>query len=137
MPGKKRIYREALSQITLDHLKSGRKLGTRKVHGRDLNGKLAYDEEGRPEYDYIDEKMERKEDLRGDKLKLQTRSLVTELDELERSRLYYSDGRLARRSPQEIFSKRKIEGVELSDISPSAAWKEAVLDFKQSRSCFH
>ena len=70
----------------------------------------------------IDEKHERKS--------VHERLKASEIGESEVIRLYLSDGRLARKSAQEVVQHRNIEGVQLEDISPNAAWKEAVFRFR-------
>ena len=50
----------------------------------------------------------------------------------EGARVYMGDARLAR-NPQEVVSGRNIEGVTLTDVSPNAAWKEAVFRFRTQR----
>ena len=72
----------------------------------------------------IDEYKERKGQLREAK--------AEELGVAEGNRLYHSDARLVR-SLQEVVSGRNIEGVTLTDISPNAAWKEAVFRFRANK----
>ena len=67
-------------------------------------------------------KMKRKEDL--------DEKLSFCIDRSEGKCLYLNDGRLARKSAQEVVQHRKIDGVRLDDISPSAAWKEATFRFR-------
>ena len=68
------------------------------------------------------DKMARKEDL--------DENLSFVIDHSESKNLYLNDGRLARKSAQEVLQYRKIAGVRLDDISPNAAWKEAVFRFR-------
>ena len=106
--GRKRIRQEPVSEITRANLRTGEKLGIR------------YDGHNRE----IIEAFERKADL--------IQQGATEIGRSESKRLYFSDGKLLR-APQEVVEKRHIEEVTLTDISPSAAWKESKFRFRTAR----
>ena len=107
-----RIRKGAVAELTRIKRRTGEQL--RVYVYTDLKGKVHE----------VDEYRDRKEQLE--------EANAVAIGDAETKRLYSSDAKLVR-NPPEIVAGRDIEGVTLTAISPSAAWKEAVFRFKTQR----
>ena len=118
-----RTRRGPVADLTRTKRANGERLGDRKVPVME-NGQIKRDGKGKGVFTTVNEVFERKGQLE--------EAHASDLGTAEGRRLYTGDARLAR-NPQEVVSGRNIEGVTLTDISPNAAWKEAVFRFRAQR----